>query len=85
MTGGTRPSAEAAAGVAAGPRWATSEAGCGARGGNDDRTTELRGRGRTLTEGLRREQEKERKGFLFFFEKGTQTKFKHRFEVNNQK
>jgi hypothetical protein len=60
------------------------------REGNRDRTAKLRGRGRTSAGGLRKETGKGRKRkwkkfFFSFFEKGNQTKFKHRFEFNNQK
>jgi hypothetical protein len=67
--------------------WAASETGCGARG-NGERMAKLRGRDQTSAGGLRKERKgrkRKRKRFFFpFFEKGNQTKFKHRFEFNQK-
>jgi hypothetical protein len=69
--------------------WAASETGCGARGQQrpDDEAQGARPDfSRWATQGNRKGEEKKmEKVFFSFFEKGNQTKFKHRFEFNNQK
>jgi hypothetical protein len=67
--------------------WAASETGCGARG---QRRADGEAQGarpdfsRWAAQGKKGEEKKTKKVFFPFFEKGNQTKFKHRFEFNQK-